>query len=340
MPAMSLEPRPVPRPAVGVACVLGAAALWGTTGTSQALAAGSLPPAWFGALRLVFAAAFFVAFAAATDALARRAWQGLARRDALGAGLCMAVYNLAFFAGVQLTGVAVGTAVALGSGPIWAGLLQAVFQRQPPGAAWWAGTAVAIAGGVLLSAGGGALSVSLPGIALCLAAGLSYAVYTLLNKRMVGHAPASSITLAAFALAALVALPAAALQDGLPAPGAADLAAAAYAGIVTAGVGYLLFSHALGHLSPATGVTLALAEPVVAFGLAVTVLGEPAGAAAVAGLALVVAGVLGVVRAELGPAVSRAGKRRVGAHVAAQAGDADPGNPAALSPSTASRPCP
>lgn len=310
-PGMGAEVTPrktSPRPLVGLACVLGAAALWGTTGTSQALAGGNLPALWFGALRLCFAALFFLAFAAATGGLERGAWRGMAPREAIGAGLCMAVYNLAFFAGVRLTGVGVGTAIALGSGPIWAGLLQAVFQRQPPSPAWWAGTGIAIAGGVLLSAGGGSLQVSAAGIVLCLAAGLSYAVYTLLNKRMVGHAPASSITLAAFALAALLALPAAAVQAGVPAPGLRDLAAVAFTGIVTAGIGYLLFSHALHHIAPATGVTLALTEPVVAFVLAVLVLGEPAGLAALAGLALVVAGVLGVVRAELAP--RRAGPPR------------------------------
>ena len=278
------------------------AARWGTTGPSQALAGGSLPSLWFGALRLAFAALFFVVFAAATGGLVRRAWQGLPPLAAVGAGLCMAAYNLAFFAGVKLTGVGVGTAIALGSGPIWAGLLQAVFQRQPPTAAWWAGTAVAIAGGVLLTAGGGVMAVAPAGVGLCLGAGLSYAVYTLLNKHMVGRAPASSITLAAFAVAALVALPAAALQAGAPAPGVRDLVAVAYTGIVTAGVGYLLFSVALHHIRPATGVTLALTEPVVAFALAVLLLGEPASAAAVGGLALVVAGVLGVVRTELAPA--------------------------------------
>ena len=39
----------------GITMVLLAALLWGTTGTAQALAGGSLPPLWFGALRLAFA---------------------------------------------------------------------------------------------------------------------------------------------------------------------------------------------------------------------------------------------------------------------------------------------
>jgi len=301
-------------PKLGIACVLMAAALWGTTGTAQALAGGTLSPQWFGALRLLLAAAFFAVFAATTGGARRAAWRGLAPADVLGAGLCIAVYNLAFFAGVRLTGVGVGTAIALGSGPIWAGLLQALLQRVPPAASWWAATAIAVAGGVLLSAGGhtgGPVSAS--GVALCLVSGLSYAVYALLNKRMVTTAPASTITLAAFAIAAALALPAAWIGAGAPSIGPRDALAVAYTGVVTAGIAYLLFTHALHHISAATGVTLALGEPVVAFGLAVAVLGEQADAAAVAGLLLVVAGVLGVVRAELGNTPRRSPAAAAGA---------------------------
>lgn len=287
------------RPLLGIACVIGAAMLWGTTGTSQSLAGGTLSSLWFGALRLLFAALFFVAFAAVTAGLTRRAWQGLRPGAAIGAGLCMAAYNLSFFAGVKASGVGVGTAIALGSGPIWAGLLQAVFQRQPPTLVWWIGTGVAIAGGMMLSLAGGAQAVSPLGVTLCLASGLSYAVYTLLNKRLVAHAPASSITLTAFAVAALVALPAATAQGGFPNLDARALAAVAYTGVVTAGVGYLLLSWALLHVRPATAVTLALTEPVLAFLLAVGVLGEQANYTSFVGLALVVAGVFGVVRTEL-----------------------------------------
>lgn len=292
-----------PRPLLGTACVLAAASLWGTTGTTQALAGGQLHPAWFGAGRVAFAALFFLLMAGATGGWRRSAWAGLPPGAALGAGLCMATYNLAFFAGVQRLGVGVGTAVALGSGPIWAGLLQAVVQRRAPSLRWWLATAVAVAGGVMLAlgSGGGAKAgpgLSLPGLLLCLLAGLSYAMYTLLNQRMVAHASAPVITLAAFGVAALVAAPAAWLQAGVPLPTARDVFALAFTGMVSAGVAYLLFSHALHHISPATGVTLALAEPVVAFMLAVAVLGEPAGALSLAGLVAVVGGVLALVRVE------------------------------------------
>lgn len=289
-------------PSLGVALVLAAAALWGTTGTAQALSGQALPATWFGALRLLVAALFFAAFAATlTLRGAASAGARLPRAALLGAGLAMAVYNLAFFAGVRATGVAVGTAVALGSGPVWAGILQSLLTRQVPPRGWWIGTLLAVAGGVLMTgAGTAAVALDAAGIGLCLLSGLAYAAYTLATKQLVHIAPASTITLAAFSVAALLAVPAAWLDSGAPVLRGADVAAVLYVGVVTAGVAYLLFSHALRHVSAATGVTLALGEPVVAFVLALAVLGERPSGWAFAGLPLVIAGVWVVVRAELG----------------------------------------
>ena len=293
--------------------VLAAAALWGTTGTAQSLAGGSLSAAWFGALRLAVAAIFFALYAWASLPRGNNRGSSSSRlplAPVLAAGLCMAVYNLAFFAGVRQTGVALGTAVALGSGPLWAGMMQAVVSRQLPAATWWLGTGVAIAGGVLmtLAGGTGATEASAWGIALCLASGLSYAGYSLLNKSLVHSAPAASVTLRVFAFAALLALPAAWFDSGsAPALSVRDLVAVVYVGVVTAGVAYLLFSHALRHISAATGVTLALGEPVVAFVLAILVVGEQPAPIAFGGLLLVIAGVWLVVRAELRGATQLAG---------------------------------
>lgn len=301
-----------PDPQRGVALVLLAAALWGSTGTVQSLADGELPAPWFGALRLLVAALFFVVLSsivarrgqttaapAAQDGDTRSAWLACA-----GAGLCMAVYNLAFFAGIRATGVALGTAVALGSGPLWAGVLQALQQRRWPAPAWWSGTALAVAGGALMAGIGDGSAAALPldtaGLALCVLAGLSYAVYTLITKRLSSRLPTSTITLRAFAIAAAVALPLAAWGSGLPAALSwREAAAVLYLGVFATGLAYLLFGLALRHLSAASGVTLALFEPVTACLLAALVLGEAVGAFAWGGLALVLAGVLVVVRGEL-----------------------------------------
>ena len=286
-------------PMRGVLMVLLAAVCWGTTGTAQSFAPPTLSAYWVGALRLLASAVFFAAVLAATRS--GSGWRQLPWGGVAIAGLGMAAYNLAFFAGVRATGVAVGTAVALGSGPIWAGLLQALGGQRPPGR-WWVGTALAVTGGVLMVGGGErdpAQPITALGLGLCLLAGLAYAVYALVNKRLVTAAAPSLVTCAVFTLAAAVALPLAAVIAGPLVLTARDALIAAYLGVVATGVAYLLFSHALRHISAATGVTLALAEPVTAFVLAVLVVGERPGWVAAGGGLLVLAGLLVVVFAEL-----------------------------------------
>jgi drug/metabolite transporter, DME family len=286
----------------GMAMVLAAAMLWGTTGTVQSFAPPQLSSYWVGALRLAVAALFFWPALWLSDrpalagvALRRLPWRGIGL-----AAVCMGVYNLAFFAGVRACGVAIGTAVALGSGPVWAGLLQAAITRDLPPRAWWLGTGVAVGGVVAMATGGGvAAGVTPAGVLLCLLAGLSYATYALINQRMVAAASPAAVTATVFTVAALLAVPGAAGLSGVPQLQAHDAALLLWLGVVGTGIAYLLFSHALRHVSAATGVVLALAEPVTAFGLAIVVVGERPGWAGVLGLAGVLAGLWVVVRSDL-----------------------------------------
>src|SRR5690606_31150544 len=81
---------------------------------------------------------------------------------ALGAGGVVA-YQPAFFAGTAANGVAVGTAVALGSAPVLTGALDWALYRRFPGVWWLIATVIATAGVALLafgSAGGGAAEAS------------------------------------------------------------------------------------------------------------------------------------------------------------------------------------
>ncbi len=288
----------------GIAMVLGAAALWGTTGTAQSLGQTGLPAHWVGALRLVFSALFFAVFLLVDRARAgaSSAPQGGLRLPwvLLGGG-GMAAYNLSFFAGVQASSVAVGTAIALGSGPIWAGLLSLLFLRRAPSRAWWAGTLLAIAGGCWMVLGSAAqLRISASGVLLCLAAGLSYAVYALASTRLVEQrVPAAAVTCSIFGCAALMATPLAWWATGAPSTGLRGWAVVLYLGIAATGVAYLLFTHALQRIRTDTAVSLSLAEPLVAFGLAVLVVGERPPPAAYGGLLLVLLGLVLVMRAEM-----------------------------------------
>src|SRR3954470_23518930 len=95
-----------------------AAVAFGTTGTARALGPDAASPVAVGAARVAVGAALLVLFA---RGLAAREGVPRSGRWAVGplaaAAFGIAVYQLAFFAAVRDTGVAVGTVVALGSGP-------------------------------------------------------------------------------------------------------------------------------------------------------------------------------------------------------------------------------
>ncbi|MCA9915716.1 MAG: EamA family transporter, partial [Anaerolineae bacterium] len=93
-----------------------AATLWGTTGTSQALAPQGATPLAVGTMRLVIGGVVLFLLALQRGNFRRNpAWFSW---NMLGAGICSALYQLTFFAGVSLTGVAVGTLVGIGSAPL------------------------------------------------------------------------------------------------------------------------------------------------------------------------------------------------------------------------------
>lgn len=301
--------------AVGIAFVSVAAVLWGTTGTAQSLGAGGLSPFWVGAAQLAVSSLFLgVLLAVSHWRLRGRAGQGgapvqpllpnpvhLGLRPAwfLLASMGIGGYSIFFYEGVTLTGVAVGTAVAIGSGPIWAGLMQALVLRAPLSALWWAGTLVSVAGGAAMVMARGGATLSWSGLALCLLAGLSYAGYALINKRLVTHMSPRVVNFYVFTGAACMAVPIALVQSGLPQWSLAAVLVVVYLGVVVSGLAHMLFSIGLRSISGPTGVTLSLIEPVAAFVLAVWVVGERQPLQSWLGLLAVLAGLMLVIGAEM-----------------------------------------
>ncbi len=283
-----------------------ASVLWGTSGTAQHLGAAGLSPFWVGAAQLAAAGVFLgVALLlalrrkpGATVLSPRRA--GVNGSLFFWASLGIGGYSVFFYEGIQLAGVGAGTAVAIGSGPIWAGLLQALVLRAPLSLLWWLGTAVSVAGGVAMVMGrGGGGHASWPGLAMCLLAGLSYAGYALINKQLVSRMAPKVVNFYVFTGAAVLAAPVAWFQAGVPQWTLPAFLVVVYLGVVVSGIAHLLFSIGLRHISGPTGVALSLIEPVAAFVLAVWVVGESQRWVAWAGLAAVLLGLWVVVRAEV-----------------------------------------
>ncbi|OLT11316.1 hypothetical protein BJF79_24495 [Actinomadura sp. CNU-125] len=145
-------------------------------------------------------------------------------------------------------------------------------------------------GRALLTVPQGAVRVDPAGIAMSLAAGCCFGVYTvaakLLTGRGVGMAAAVSVTLleggAALLPWTIAALPA------LAEPRAAVLVG--WLGVAATAAAYMCFVTGLGRVSAATAGTLSLVEPLVAVVLAVLVLGEPMPLPVVAGTVLLLGG--------------------------------------------------
>jgi drug/metabolite transporter, DME family len=272
--------------------VLLAAVCFGTTGTAQALGPAGTDPVGVGAARILVGGALLVAVALAGRGAVRGGGRW-APGAVLAAVAGVAVYQLAFFAAVADTGVAVGTIVALGSAPTLAGLFEWLLERRRPQRRWLAATALACAGVALLALSGGEASVSAPGVALAVTAGGAYATYTLAAKRLLaaGHAP-EAVMAVAFGLGALALLPALALSG----PGwllrADGLALAVFLGVVPTAAAYVLFARGLRRLSASETATLTLAEPLTAGLLGALVLAEQLTAASVLGAGLVLGGML------------------------------------------------
>jgi drug/metabolite transporter, DME family len=264
--------------------VLLAAVCFGTTGTAQALGPSASPVA-VGAARIVLGGALLVA-------IARAMGVGIPRVSAttVAIAVAVAVYQLSFFAAVRLTGVAIGTVVAIGTGPAAAGLLGRMVNGERLGGRWALATACAAAG-VALLAGDGAGTVDPGGIALAVAAGVGYATCTVLSKRLLdrGAAP-EGVMAAGFGGAAVLLAPVLAVAGPGFLTTAGGLATALYLGAIPTALAYVLFSRGLRRLSSGETATLVLAEPLTAAALGIVALGEHASPAAALGAALVLGG--------------------------------------------------
>ncbi len=299
--------------------VLLAAVLWGTTGTAHALLPGTPDPLGVGAVRIAIGAGALLLIAHAGGGFTHGgrwpAW--LVALAALG----VAAYQALFFAGVERAGVALGTIVAIGSAPAFAGVAGWAVARERPSSRWAIATAVAVLGATFLIAASAGDGGNAAGVALCLGAGASYAAYSVASKRLMaaGH-PSSAVMAVAFTGGAILLLPALVTRDVGWLAGGRGALVAIHLGVLTTAGAYLLFGRGLSRIPVAVAATMSLAEPLTASLLGAFLLGERLSATQWTGALLLLTG-LALAAAPARPRLLRrsrvrmAGERRSRQHV-------------------------
>ncbi|MFF7725362.1 DMT family transporter [Streptomyces sp. NPDC008001] len=220
-----------------------------------------------------------------------------------GTGIGLAVFQTAYFGAVQQTGLAVGTIVTLGAGPVFTAVGGRLLLDERIGRGGVLAVCGALAGLAVLVLGDRTGSADPLGAGLALLSAAGYAVATLLARwtgRRGGGEDAYSLTMWSFGIGAAVLLPLAGAEGLLPHtahPGRV-LLLMAYVAAVTTALAYPLYFAGVAAVRAATAAVVMLIEPVSAAILAVALLGEHLTAATVAGTLLLLAAVAGLAVAE------------------------------------------
>jgi DME family drug/metabolite transporter len=272
--------------------LLGAAA-WGSTGTAAHYAPAGAGTASIGAARIAIGGVLLLAIALVTAERRREVRRLLSAGGRTRVALALAAsavggYQVFFFAAVRMTGVAIGTVVAIGSAPVFTGALTRLSGGPRLGLRWMVATAAAVAGCTVLVTAGKAAGADPAGITLALAAGLCYAVYAVTAARLISAgSPETAVMGLLFGGAAVLLAPVLAASSPGWVLSGRGLAVVGYLGVVTTALAYLLYGRGLRTLSAPVAVTLGLAEPVVAAMLGLVVVGERLSPGGILGLVLV-----------------------------------------------------
>ncbi len=270
--------------------IIAAAFLWGTTGTAQAFAPSGFDPKVIGALRLLIGGLALLILVIRRKELGKfKDWPLLA---VIVGSAFTAAYQICFFSAVARTGVAVGTIVGIGSAPIAGGLFGWIGLRERPGRRWFFATLLAIAGCAFLSLGGADIDVDLIGILLAIAAGASYALYTLMIKKILRVQPPNAVIAIMTCGGAIFLLPALIHLDTAWLFQPRSLMVVLHLGLATMALSYWFFARGLQTVQVSTATTLSLAEPMTAATLGVLVLGEKLNSSAACGILLIFLGLV------------------------------------------------
>ena len=241
----------------GVAAVAVATSLIGTIGTAAELGPDSLSPVATGAWRGVIGAAGLLVVSTSRG-LAPWKYR-LPVRWVLLAGFGVAASQLSFFEAMARTGVAVGTLVAIGVGPLMAGVLDWLAYRHRPDHRWLAGVAVALAGVVLLS--GGAEQVVWSGVAFAVLAGSGIPAMGFAAQQLMRDRPLLTAMTTVMMAGSVFLLPVGLISLDTSSISFESVLTVVYLGLVTVTLAHWLWGAGLKRLTLSVAVVVGLLEP-------------------------------------------------------------------------------
>jgi drug/metabolite transporter, DME family len=264
----------------GTLAILFASILWGTTGTAASFAP-DLSPLAIGAFSmgiggLMQAGLAYRKILFAFDKLLQN------KKLLTVSALALAVYPLAFYSSMKLSGVAVGTVVSIATAPFFSALLECLISKKNNiNKRWLTSFAIGVVGiGLLVFSESSSVSESdndlkLLGIALGLLAGLCYAIYSWATKALIDKGIKSQAAMGSiFGLGAMMLLPTLWFTGENLFSSQTNVLVISYLTLIPQCLGYVAFSFGLRHVTASSANLLTLFEPVVAAVLAVCVVGE------------------------------------------------------------------
>ncbi|MCG5212753.1 EamA family transporter [Streptosporangium soli] len=248
-----------------------AATAWGTGGAAAALLHrfGDLGPIGASFWRCLIGAALLAA-------VHRRLPRNPRHLLVTGAGI--AVYQTAYFAAIEESGLAVATVVTLGATPVLVAVFAGLALGERLGRAGAAGIGAAVTGLLMLTLDGvwGATSggVAPAGLGWALLSAAGYAAVTMANRAV--HDDPYGAAAGGLAVSGLCLLPLALVSGVLPSGGDPLISAGLilYLGAVPTALAYGLFFAGLTAVRATTASVIVLVEPVGATVIGVLLLGE------------------------------------------------------------------
>ncbi|MEZ9259446.1 DMT family transporter [Vibrio splendidus] len=264
----------------GTLAILFASILWGTTGTAASFAP-DLSPLAIGAFSmgvggLMQAGLAYRKILFAFDKLLQN------KRLLTVSALALAVYPLAFYSSMKLSGVAIGTVISIATAPFFSALLECLISKKNNiNKRWLTSFAIGVVGiGLLVFSESSSTNESgddlkLLGIALGLVAGLCYAIYSWATKALIDKGIESQAAMGSiFGLGATLLLPTLWFTGENLFSSQINVLVISYLTLIPQCLGYVAFSFGLRHVTASRANLLTLFEPVVAAVLAVCVVGE------------------------------------------------------------------